>query len=70
MLFRSREIRARGLAMEVGVGQHPTNGWPGEVSALIYGLSREEASQLAARFAQHAFVWTGADGVPALVVLE
>lgn len=66
----TQEVRSRGLAMEVGVGQHPTNGWPGEVSVLVYGLSRDAASQLAARFAQHAFVWTGPDGVPELVVLE
>ena len=61
---------ARGLAFEPGIGRHPTNGWPGEDSVLVYGLPLDEARALGERFGQNAIVWSGADAVPRLVLLR
>lgn len=64
------ELEHRSLAFVHGLGQHPTNGWPGEDSVLVLGLALEAAKVLATRFEQNAFVWSGADGVPQLVLLR
>ena len=53
-----------------GLGEHPTNGWPGEASYLIFGLTLEAAKMLGMRLEQNAIVWTGADTVPQLVLLR
>ena len=50
-----------------GLGQHPSNGWPGEASVLVLGLDRQAAMALAKAHEQHAFVWVGGDGVAELV---
>jgi hypothetical protein len=65
-----RELDARGLAWDEGVGAHPSNSWPGEPSCLVYGIALEAAKVLATRFEQNAFVWSGADGVPRLILLR
>ena len=39
----AREIAHRSLASIEGLGQHPTNGWPGEASYLVFGLTLEAA---------------------------
>jgi len=39
----ARELAQRGLAVELGVGQHPSGDWPGEPSFLVYGLALEAA---------------------------
>jgi hypothetical protein len=66
----ARELRARGLAFDAGIGQHPSNGWEGEPSFLVYGLDLEAAKALGRRFGQIAIVWSGGDAVPRLVVLR
>ncbi len=64
------ELRFRSLAFIEGVGQHPSNQWPGEASFLVLGVSREAAKALGTRFEQNAIVWTGLDAVPELVLLR
>ncbi len=65
-----RELDARGLAWDEGVGEHPSNSWPGEPSCLVYGIALEAAKVLAARFEQNAFVWSSTDWVPRLILLR
>jgi len=64
------EIKGRSLSFLPGVGQHPSNNWPGEQSVLVMGLSLEAAKTLGRRFEQNAVVWTGRDGIPQLVLDE
>ena len=65
-----RELDARAFAWDEGVGKHPSNSWPGETSCLVYGIALEAAKVLATRFEQNAFVWSGSDGVPRLILLR
>lgn len=65
-----QELRVRSLRWLDGIGQHPGNQWPGEPSVLILGLSLAAAKVLAQDFEQNAFVWSGADAKPQLVVLR
>ncbi len=37
----TREIEGRGLSFTAGVGQHPSNNWPGEPNFLVLGLSQD-----------------------------
>ena len=66
----ARELQQQGLTYIKGIGQHPTNGWPGEQSFLVLGLSREDAKMLGARYEQNAIVWCDHDAKPELVVLR
>jgi hypothetical protein len=64
------EIKVRSLSFLPGVGEHPSNNWPGEQSVLVLGLSLEAAKTLGRRFEQNAVVWGGADGLICLVVCK
>ena len=64
------EVARLGLVALPGLGQHPSNDWPGEDSVLILGLGLEAAKALGERFEQNAFVWCGEEGVPELVLLR
>jgi hypothetical protein len=64
------DLTRRGLFFLPGVGQHPTNGWPGEPSYLVFGLSLEEAMALGREWEQNAIVWAGEDAVPQLILLR
>lgn len=64
------ELDRRSLVYLPALGQHPSSGWPGEDSVLVFGLDLEAAKVLAARFEQNALVWGGADAVPELVLLR
>lgn len=64
------ELHQQGLTYIKGIGQHPTNGWTGEQSFLVLGLSREDARMLGARHEQNAIVWCGPNAVPELVLLR
>lgn len=66
----AKELRQRSLVFESGIGQHPGNGWPGEESFLVYGLTLESAKVVGTRLEQNAFVWSGADAVPQLILLR
>ena len=65
-----RELGQRRLASIEGLGEHPTNGWPGEASYLVFGLNLQAAKTLGMRLEQNAIVWTGADTVLQLVLLR
>lgn len=66
----ARELQQLGLTFAEGVGQHPSNHWPGEPSFLVFGLSLEAAKALGESYEQNAIVWSGADGVPRLILLR
>ena len=65
-----RELRQRSLVAIEGLGQHPSNRWPGEVSYLILGLTLEAAKVLGARHEQNAIVWSDADAAPQVILLR
>ncbi len=60
-------LKNRGLTYFEGIGQHPSNNWPGEPSVLVLDINREAAKVLAGHFEQHAFVWTDKTAIPELV---
>lgn len=64
------ELVRRSLAHTEGIGQHPSNGWPGEPSYLVFGLTLEAAKTLARALMQNAIVWSGADATPRLILLR
>jgi hypothetical protein len=64
------ELSRRSLASIEGIGQHPSNQWPGEPGYLIFGLSLEAARKLGSTLEQNAILWTGADATPQLVLLR
>ncbi len=66
----AKELSGRSLAFVPGVGQHPSNGWPGEDSFLVFGLTLEAAKALGTRLEQNGLVWSGADAVPQLILLR
>lgn len=66
----AKELSGRSLAFVPGVGQHPSNGWPGEDSFLVFGLTLEAAKALGMRLEQNGLVWSGADAVPQLILLR
>lgn len=66
----AKELSRRSLVFLQGVGQHPSNEWPGEASFLVFGLTLEAAKALGSRFEQNGFVWSGTDAVPRLILLR
>jgi hypothetical protein len=68
--FLMQEIKLRSLPTVQGLGSHPDNGRPPEVSLLVPGLSLEASKSLGARFEQNAIVWSGTDAVPQLILLR
>ena len=61
------EIAKRGLTAIEGIGQHPSNQWPGEPSLLILGLNKAAAATLASQLEQNAFVWSDETSIPQLI---
>ena len=66
----AKELSSRSLVFLPGIGQHPSNTWPGEESFLVFGLTLEAAKVLGGRFEQNGFVWSGVDAVPQLILLR
>jgi hypothetical protein len=66
----SDELTRCGLSYLPGIGQHPSNQWPGEESFLVLGLNLQAAKKLGAYFGQNAIVWCGANGLPELILLR
>jgi hypothetical protein len=65
-----QDLRARRLRFLPGIGQHPSNGWPGEPSFVVLGIDLPAAKALGVRLEQNAIVWAGESGVPELVLLR
>lgn len=63
------ELERRSLVCIDGIGQHPTNGWPGEVSVLALGLQVEAARALCAKYEQLACVTYQLGGVAHLLMV-
>jgi hypothetical protein len=66
----AKALRSRSLTFLEGLGQHPTNGWKGEASFLVFDLSLEAAKALGRSFEQNAVVWVGPEGNPDLILLR
>lgn len=66
----AEELQRRSLEFVDGVGQHPSNGWTGEPSFLVFGLTLVAAKALGQRLEQNAIVWSGTEAVPELVLLR
>ena len=64
------ELSRLGLAFLPGVGEHPSDKWPGEASFLVFGLTLDAAKALGNRFDQNAIIWSGTDAVPQLILLR
>jgi hypothetical protein len=64
------DLQQLGLDCLEVIGQHPHNDWPGEPSYLVFGLAMQAAKTLATRLEQNAFIWSGEDAVPKLVLLK
>lgn len=64
------ELKQLGFTFIDGIGQHPSNNWPGETSFLVLGVSLELAKALGTRYGQNAIVWSDADATPQLVLLR
>lgn len=59
-----------GLPFLDGLGQHPSNHWPGEASVLVLGMGQAAARTLAAHYEQNALLWMGADTLVQLVLMR
>jgi len=66
----AKELTQRGLEFVDGVGQHPSDNWPGEPSFLVFGLALEAAKSLGKAYEQNAIIWCGADSLPDLILLK
>ena len=64
------DLQQHGLTFVEGIGQHPSNHWPGEASFLVWDLSLEAAKALGIAHEQNAIVWCGPDAVPRLITLQ
>ena len=65
-----RAVERRGYGWVAGCGRDLAGVWPGEASVLVPGMGLAEATAMARRFAQNAFVWSAADARPQLVLLR
>lgn len=66
----ARELDECGLTFIDGIGEHPSNNWPGETSFLALGATLDIAKALGEKHGQNAVVWCGADAVPQLILLR
>lgn len=66
----ARELSDRGFAFLPGIGRHPSNGWPGEDSFLVPGMTLEDAKGIGSLFGQNAIIWCGADATARLILLR
>ena len=64
------DLNAQGLEHTPGEGVHPSNGWVGERSSLIWGVSETSAREIAEEFQQNAFIWVGEEGIPELILMR
>lgn len=66
----TKELVRQGTEFLAGIGQHPSNAWPGEESLLIFGIGLEAAKDLGQRLGQNGIIWSDADAVPTLILLR
>jgi hypothetical protein len=63
-------LNAQRLSHTPGEGVHPSNGWHGERSFLVWGVSEKNAREIAEAFQQNAFIWAGDNGIPDLILMR
>lgn len=63
-------LNAHGWSHTPGEGVHPSNGWTGERSFVVWGVSETNAREIAEAFQQNAFIWVGDDGIPELILMR
>jgi len=63
------DISLQRLNYFVGRGESVADGWS-EDSYLVLGINRDDATELANKYGQTAFVWIPVSGVPELVFCE
>lgn len=66
----AHELQFRSLTFIEGIGQHPTNKWPGESGFLVLGVSLEAAKALGIKYEQNAIIWSGPAAIPLLILLR
>lgn len=66
----ANEFQQRSLIFFDGIGAHPSGGWPDEPSFFVLGLPLETAKTLGKKYQQNAIVWSGADAIPELILLQ
>lgn len=66
----AQTLRQSGYVFLDGIGQHPSNDWPGEPGFLVLGIDLETAMKLGDQFEQNAIIWNNIDSVPELVLLR
>jgi hypothetical protein len=64
------DLLALNAATLPGFGVNPAEDWPGEEHVLAIGLSRDAAIGLGQKYKQNAIVWSGADAIPELILLQ
>jgi hypothetical protein len=63
-------IMRLGIVFLEGEARHPSNGWPPEAGAWLWGLDIDAACAIGRRWQQNAVVWIGGDHVPQLLLLR
>ena len=66
----TKELGDLGVKCIDGKGGEENSDWPVERSVFALGLSLANATELANRANQDAFVWVGVDGIPQLILLR
>lgn len=66
----SRFLSEMGFKLVEGVGQHPSNQWPGEPSFLVLGIPLDTAKHIGMQFEQNAILWSDSDAIPRLELLR
>ena len=61
-------LETQGWSYVAGSGKSRTGAWAAEPGFLVFGVSLEQARELAAEFEQNAVVWCAEDGVPQLLL--
>jgi Protein of unknown function (DUF3293) len=54
----AQELSRRSLAFLPGIGQHPSNDWPGEESFLVFGLERGRCRPATDPAAMNPWAWS------------
>ena len=63
-------IQSLGFDYIHGEGKCGDGDWDGEKSFLIFGISKEQASDIGKEFEQNAIVWCDKDATPQLLLLK
>jgi hypothetical protein len=51
-------------------GVHPSNNWPPEASYMILDITQQDATTIATKYQQNAYIWITDSTVPELILLK